>query len=427
MENKIIDVLQKEGSLATTEIAIKIGFTKAKDIQKTLNKLLKSDIITKRKVNSNLLWELSNEQIDLNDASLDRSENRNIQTQSTTKRDINSTTKDFTAYEFLEKINNNQKEEIAFLRNEIKEKNELIKSQQKIINILVEDNAAEKATIKASRIQDSFLPYDKTFKPYKNKPTEKEVESVNQYKKLAIADPDKQERFRVYDETSDSDEPGRNDQFIRRNTNKSKNLNSRPRINNHVTNDNTKEDGQLKGNPVNKSIKPLVLVVGDSTTKHTTSYDMKKVCGGTNVMVRSLSGGKIKNIRNLIIDTLEDVTPEAILVHVSTNDISNGKNADTIAEDMENLVSMIDRQGIIPVISLVIPRNDKHATKVDSVNRALIEMCNKRGVAYIEHENITNNHLNPGGIHLTRQYSNLLNNNFVSYINYLVENDFCVQ
>ena len=42
-------------------------------------------------------------------------------------------------------------------------------------------------------------------------------------------------------------------------------------------------------------------------------------------MIRSLSGGKIKNIRNLIIDALEDVTPDTIIIHVSTNDISSGK------------------------------------------------------------------------------------------------------
>ena len=36
------------------------------------------------------------------------------------------------------------------------------------------------------------------------------------------------------------------------------------------------------------------------------------------------------NIRNLIIDALEDVTPDTIIIHVSTNDISSGKSINTI-------------------------------------------------------------------------------------------------
>ena len=96
MEQNIIDVLQNEGSLATKEIAIKVGYTKAKDIQKTLNKLLKSDVVTKRKVNNNLLWVLSNEQTDLVDAAFNSSVDKNKQTQTTTNSSngINSSTKD---------------------------------------------------------------------------------------------------------------------------------------------------------------------------------------------------------------------------------------------------------------------------------------------------------------------------------------------
>ena len=87
-------------------------------------------------------------------------------------------------------------------------------------------------------------------------------------------------------------------------------------------------------------------------------------------MVRTLQGGKIKNIRNLIIDTLEDVTPLAACVHVCTNDISNGKNKETIIEDMQSLIELIKRQGIGPIISLVTPRNDKPASRHAKFNWA---------------------------------------------------------
>ena len=38
-------------------------------------------------------------------------------------------------------------------------------------------------------------------------------------------------------------------------------------------------------------------------------------------MVRSLQGAKIKNVKNLINDLLEDVKPEAIWIHASTNEM----------------------------------------------------------------------------------------------------------
>ena len=63
MEDIIIDAVRNERSLTTKEIALKVGKTKAKDVQKTLNKLLKDDTIMKSKAN-NLMWSLTIEQFD---------------------------------------------------------------------------------------------------------------------------------------------------------------------------------------------------------------------------------------------------------------------------------------------------------------------------------------------------------------------------
>ena len=159
---------------------------------------------------------------------------------------------------------------------------------------------------------------------------ERNVETSNSYRKLN--DLEDEERFTVSDE-NDTDEPFGRTGNILLNGNKKSNLKlkSKPNTitqsnpgNNHFTN-NYKRVTQPSNNPGNKPSKPLVLVVGDRTLKHITSYEIKKSCKGDNVMIRSISGGKIKNIRNLIIDALEDVTPDTIIIHVSTNDISSGK------------------------------------------------------------------------------------------------------
>ena len=80
------------------------------------------------------------------------------------------------------------------------------------------------------------------------------------------------------------------------------------------------------------------MLIGDSTIKQISSYQIKQKCKGTNIMLRSLQGGRIKNIKNLIIDMLEDVKPEAICIHVSTNDINDGRSVEDITHDMEILI-----------------------------------------------------------------------------------------
>ena len=61
MDNKIIDVLRKETSLMTKDIAIKISLKKAKDVLRTL----KDDVLIKKKTNNNLLWSLKCKQTNI--------------------------------------------------------------------------------------------------------------------------------------------------------------------------------------------------------------------------------------------------------------------------------------------------------------------------------------------------------------------------
>ena len=168
-------------------------------------------------------------------------------------------------------------------------------------------------------------------------------------------------------------------------------------------------------------------MVGDSMIKQVTRYDIRKKCRNVNVMVRSLQGAKIKNVKNLINDLLEDVKPEAICIHASTNDINDDKSIDEIVSEMGILIKVIQNKGIVPIILLITTRNDKHVAQVNITNKKLIHLCNEYGVGYIEHENITAEHLNPGGLHIARQHNHLLNDNFARFFNFVVDNNFCLQ
>ena len=94
---------------------------------------------------------------------------------------------------------------------------------------------------------------------------------------------------------------------------------------------------------------------------------------------------------------------------------------------MEQLVQLIQRQGIVPVISLLTQRGDKYASKVEIINKRIIILCNNLGVGYIDHQNITKDHLNMGGLHIAREYTSLFSDNYVNFFNYLTQNNFCIQ
>ena len=67
-------------------------------------------------------------------------------------------------------------------------------------------------------------------------------------------------------------------------------------------------------------------------------------------MLWPLQGAKIKNVKNLINDLLEDVKPEAICIHASTNDINDDKSIDGIVGEMGILIKVIQNKGIVSVI-----------------------------------------------------------------------------
>ena len=190
-----------------------------------------------------------------------------------------------------------------------------------------------------------------------------------------------------------------------------------PPENNHFTNNNKNKMEQNR-----HSEKPLILLVGDSIIKNVTSYDLRKECKDVNIMVRPYRGGKVKNVKNLIIDILEDdVKPTAICIHASTNDIGSGKSVDNIVVDIENLINLVQNQGIMPILSLPTVRNDKFLQKINVLNGHLVELCKSYGIYFIEHRDIKAAHLNSGGLHIALQFNYILNANFAKCFNYLLD------
>ena len=329
MEDSIKEVLAN-GPLLSKQIAEKLGKRKVKDIQKHLNNLVKNNIIKKRKSNTCIEYSLVllpsiNGNVLNNDLNVETTEHVKNKSDDKVHVTEKSSVEAYNAPsydELLIGIVESFKEEILYLREQLKCKDELLSSQQKTIHMLISKKEKKVEVPKKVRWGDTTNS-DTSSSGEDDESVVISNENERFYHKENSSKDAKKRSILREDEASNSEE---NRRFEGRTTNPNKST-KRPSIiharlpeKNHFTN-----------NLKNKNNRPLIALLGDSTIKNISGFQLGKYCKGTAVMVRSQQGGKVKNIKNLMIDLLDDgVKPQALCYHVGTNDISAGRNVDDV-------------------------------------------------------------------------------------------------
>ena len=145
MQEKILEVLRRNGPLKTGEISIEVGKKRAKEVQSALNKLVKRNEVTKSKVGTTLFWNVvdndndnitvqtQNDIADINVECEEIEKKREGEKETNNINMTNVNNESFYAENDLVEI---YKDEVAFLLKEMENKNDLINSLQKIINML---------------------------------------------------------------------------------------------------------------------------------------------------------------------------------------------------------------------------------------------------------------------------------------------------
>ena len=100
---------------------------------------------------------------------------------------------------------------------------------------------------------------------------------------------------------------------------------------------------------------------------------------------RSFSGANAKQLRHYIIPALIDDKPDAIVIHVGTNDILNHANHEDIARSIINIGLDCKKNGVNEVlISSVLVKKNRNLTAIVSlVNDMLRDLCEKNGLFYL--------------------------------------------
>ena len=164
--------------------------------------------------------------------------------------------------------------------------------------------------------------------------------------------------------------------------------------------------------------RPNVAIVGDSMLKHINPAQLRRSTRSFNTQIRTFPGAKVSDMEYYVKPTLARV-PDHLILHVGTNDVRHSS-----AQEITNVISMLGQNvkkellTINLAISEVITRNDDPTlnAKIMELNTKLSQVCTNNKWKIITHRNISSENLNPYGLHLSKQGTAKLAQNFTNFL-----------
>ena len=109
--------------------------------------------------------------------------------------------------------------------------------------------------------------------------------------------------------------------------------------------------------------------------------------------------------------------PDAIIIHIGTNDLRNEKEPTKIADEIIKLALDVKTDENEVSISAILPRIDEPDDKGKKVNYFLKTKCSKYALGFTSNNNFKPKlHLNNGGLHLNFKGTATLANNLLNHI-----------
>ena len=144
----------------------------------------------------------------------------------------------------------------------------------------------------------------------------------------------------------------------------------------------------------------------------------KKLKTRCKIYVKSFSGASVACMEDYAKPSLR-MSPDHFILHVGTNDLASDKSPLEIAESIVHLACRLKNEKHDVAISIITLRNDnkKLSQKGNEVNTHLLKLCEEKNIYLIDNsKKIKVQHLNKGKLHLNKNGSRVLGNNFVSHI-----------
>ena len=165
-----------------------------------------------------------------------------------------------------------------------------------------------------------------------------------------------------------------------------------------------------KSNSKLVATKNSVIIVGDSIVKHLTGLGISKK---NNIKIKTNHGATTDNIIDYIKSSIRK-KPDYLLVHSGTNDLANGINTMTKTRKVVAAIKEMDKERKIKLgFFSIICREDVDKTdEIIAVNDRLQKYCLSKGLLFVDNSNINVSCLNIGKLHLNRQSTSILADNF---------------
>ena len=139
---------------------------------------------------------------------------------------------------------------------------------------------------------------------------------------------------------------------------------------------------------------------------------------------KSFPGATIKELHHYVIPTLENDTPDVILIHGGCNDVKpmpghKELSYQEIAEEILNMGLTCREKGVNNVVisGLICRKNKILSKKIWSINNILRVKCQELGFYFVNNQNITERNLWKDGLHLNHTGTIILANNFLNVFN----------
>ena len=164
--------------------------------------------------------------------------------------------------------------------------------------------------------------------------------------------------------------------------------------------------------------KPKFIIVGDSMTKKIRRKEINDEARNYHVLVKSFPGATVEKMKFYLEPEIMS-HPEGVIIHCGTNNLRN-ESPESVANKIVDLAMETKKRTQHVAVSGLVLRTDSKEldAKRAKVNTLLERYLERLPVDYIMHENILSKHLDNWGLHLNFQGTNIMTENFLSYLNY---------
>ena len=147
---------------------------------------------------------------------------------------------------------------------------------------------------------------------------------------------------------------------------------------------------------------------------------------GANVQLKSFSRYKAKQLNHHISPILQDQYYDAAGIHVGINDRLNSSSKKSVNKICDDIIKIALRCSSYNIATIFIS-TIAYSTKVNLqlfriLNGLLYNACTKYGFHFVDNGAVSKCDLWKDGIHLLETRKAIIANNFISSINYFLEN-----